>query len=712
MKSYVRQRAGSLFVSLLVGGLVFASASPAFALSPCENSPPPGGTVTTWTTVNSPALPASTINKTATSDYLAVGFDVSGTVYACGGMGPQINLMVSGNSYPNGGVQKEVTISDCPGDFSVPAGCSATIDSGSYTFTNSGCSKLDFDTMTSSSPHQVYINVRPVSPATMAAFTVTPTTGASCTISSAHTYYDGSQLNVPTTMGDVASVGTTNIIAAEFSPIRNSSPPTQVCPAGSYYQLKLERSFPSMTTGFSSMDVVVSPTPFDMTGPAGSSGCKVTVPMTEEYKTITLVGGRDVTSDVCSSVYDPFLYTYSTVCTSPPVLTNYDMVSNSTVMTGLCNLNTNFYMNEFGNWVRPIFYVNSASAGVNPSSIKVTGQCVTAATFANSLLPPVPTTTVGLPAGCSPDPVPVVDLNGLGDGTTVNKTGMMSATHKSFAFIAPSAAAPHTCGFMFDFDRDSASYTGTGNPMHEVTISTCPNTFTVPSGKEQCHFFMNRAENLVMNAPNLTGECDYPPGTPLYVNIRPWPDTKGGMGAVQFTSSWRDGMCTPKPPLVTPSYPYTPATAVPPIPVTIAGCDADILSGMRDAGQATFGYLDVLMGSVIKPPQSAMSMSCMRNLFNVWDTDLVGTVAGAIASYFSFISLPGITLTESSSFKPILAAINSMLSSQLGNLVCTDLWKNVAASMTSVSIQSDGSFNMGSTPSISFSAGSGTISIP
>lgn len=140
-------------------------------------------------------------------------------------------------------------------------------------------------------------------------------------------------------------------------------------------------------------------------------------------------------------------------------------------------------------------------------------------------------------------------------------------------------------------------------------------------------------------------------------------------------------------------------------------CAADVMTDLTTSAQSGYDKLNNLVTSIMKPPQSAMSSGCMRDLFNIWDTDLVGTVAGAVASLVGGFSIGGgITLTESTSYGMILGAINSMLSSQLGNLVCPDMWKGVASAMAPVTINADGSFGLGSVPGISLSGG--VISIP
>ena len=140
---------------------------------------------------------------------------------------------------------------------------------------------------------------------------------------------------------------------------------------------------------------------------------------------------------------------------------------------------------------------------------------------------------------------------------------------------------------------------------------------------------------------------------------------------------------------------------------------------MRDSGQTTAGNLDSLVNNLIKLPQASGSFDCMRDLFNVWDTDLLASLGGAVASYFSSlfpfsVLLPGITLTEASLYKPIMTLVNDMINQNLGQLVCKDLWGGVAKAMTPVKLLGNGSFDFGTTPSVGLavSVGSATISIP
>lgn len=299
-------------------------------------------------------------------------------------------------------------------------------------------------------------------------------------------------------------------------------------------------------------------------------------------------------------------------------------------------------------------------------------------------------------------------LDGLGDGVTANASGDMMAIHKSFGFASP--GAPHTCGVRFNLRDDLGLHS-----LKEVNISTCPNTFTGPVA---CHMIVGDDVTFDLNTPSAGG-CSYPAGTPLYLNARPWPDTSGGRAAVSFTSKWLDGTCLPPPVVVPPVVPNVPPTALPPLDVTIAGCAPDILGDMRDSGQTTAGNLDSLVNNLIKLPQASGSFDCMRDLFNVWETDLLASLGGAVASYFSSIFpftalLPGITLTEASLYKPIMSLVNKMINQNLGQLVCKDLWGGIAQSMTPVKLLGNGSFDFGTTPGVGLavSVGSATISIP
>lgn len=552
---------------------------------------------------------------------------------------------------------------------------------------------------------------------------------------------DGSPLSVATSVGTVASGDTTEHMSLEFSPYTTSLPYQFICPRGTRYQLELKRAAFVTTTGaFSPMDVVLSLTPFDMAGTGLSPNCKVTVPMTPGVTTITLPTARNITRPFCyhwevtggewvttEGHFDTFPgYFDDTGAWIDPIeiwiettidwVDTYDWVYRCegplpSIVTpappGLCNISTNYAVDEFGNLLKPgPFYVNITSHGPNPSAIEVTGQCVSTAPP-----PPPPPPPVGLPSlpvGCAADPLPVALLNGLGDDVTVNDTGNLVAIHKSFGFTSPGAL--HTCGVRFNL-KDAL---GVGT-LKEVNISTCPNTFTGPAA---CHMIVADDTTFDLNTPSAGG-CAYPAGTTLYLNVRPWPDTSGGKAALSFTSTWLDGTCTPPAVVVPPVTPHVPPTALPPLPVTIAGCAPDILGDMRDSGQTTSGNLDSLVSTLIRIPQGAASFDCMRNLFNVWDTDLLATLGGAIASYFTDLFpftalLPGITLTEASLYKPIMSMVNDMINKNLGQLVCKDLWGGIAQSMTPVKLMGNGSFSFGATPSVglSVSVGSATISIP
>ncbi len=146
-------------------------------------------------------------------------------------------------------------------------------------------------------------------------------------------------------------------------------------------------------------------------------------------------------------------------------------------------------------------------------------------------------------------------------------------------------------------------------------------------------------------------------------------------------------------------------------------CAPDVMTDLTNSAQTGFDNLNGLVTSLMKPPQSAASSGCMRDLFNIWDTDLLGTLGGAIASFISSIFpfsslLPGITLTEASVYKPIMAMVNKMISSNLDKLVCQDLWKGIQGAMGPVTINSDGTFGYGGPMGISFTAGTGGITIP
>lgn len=530
---------------------------------------------------------------------------------------------------------------------------------------------------------------------------------------------DGSPLSVATSVGTVASGDPTEVMSLGFSPYTTFIPYQSVCPAGTRYQLELKRAAFVTTTGaFSPMTVVLSLSPFDMAGAGLSPNCKVTVPMSPGVTTITLPEAHDVTPTYCANRWEitggfwdmaaiPFpawVDTYGWVyrCIGAPPSTL------AAPPAGLCNISTDYFIDEFGVFRKPgPFYVNVASQGPNPSAIEVTGQCVS--TVPPPPPPPPPPGLPALPVGCAADPLPVAVLAGLGNNVTVNATGNLLAVHKSFAFKSP--GAPHTCGVRFNLN--DALGLGT---LKEVNISTCPNTFT--GGPAACHMIVADNTVLDLNTP-AAGGCSYPAGTTLYFNVRPWPDTSGGKAALSFTSTWLDGTCLPPPVVVPPVVPNVPAMALPPLPVAIAGCAPDILGDMRDSGQTTAGNLDSLVNNLIKLPQASGSFDCMRDLFNVWDTDLLATLGGAVAGYFAnlfpFAALmPGITLTEASPYKPIMALVNNMINQNLGQLVCKDLWGGVAQAMTPVKLLGNGSFNFGATPGVGLAVaiGSATISIP
>lgn len=155
-----------------------------------------------------------------------------------------------------------------------------------------------------------------------------------------------------------------------------------------------------------------------------------------------------------------------------------------------------------------------------------------------------------------------------------------------------------------------------------------------------------------------------------------------------------------------------PASAAAPDP-----CAADVMTELTNSAQTGFDNLNGLVTQLMKPPQSAASSDCMRDLFNIWDTDLLATLGGAIASFISSIFpfssiMPGITLTEASAYKPIMDLVNTMISSNLDKLVCKDLWDGIRGAMGPVTINSDGTFGYAGPMGLSFSAGSGGITIP
>ncbi len=146
-------------------------------------------------------------------------------------------------------------------------------------------------------------------------------------------------------------------------------------------------------------------------------------------------------------------------------------------------------------------------------------------------------------------------------------------------------------------------------------------------------------------------------------------------------------------------------------------CAPDVMSALATSAQSGFDNLNGLVTQIMKPPQSAASSGCMRDLFNVWDTDMLGTLGGAIASYISSIFpfssvMPGITLTESSAYKPIMAMVNRMLDSNLNKLVCQDLWKGVQSAMAPITLNPDGSFRVAGPAGLTFDSSTGQINIP
>lgn len=695
-------------ILMVIGGV--SSSSSAFAATACETSPPAGGTVSSWLSIINPR--SNQFDATISSGYTSYSFNAPSSIYECTS-NPKIGITVSGNSNPDGSNLKEVAISPCPGDFSVPSGCLARVSGGSVNFTNSSCSNLALDTNTSgpaSDRHKLYLNIRPVAPAASASATIS-STDFGCTPGASNTRINGSQLSNARAVGAVASNNPTEKVSLPFSPYVGGAPYGLVCPPGTLYQIKLERAFPSLAN-FSSMDVTLSLSEFDIAGGSAAPTCKVSVPMSEAIKTITLPPARDITWEICRmeeattcSESGCSSVSYKVCGPRPPL--------ESPVGSGICNLSTNYYFDENENYIRPTYYLNVASHGPNASAVNITGQCVpVASTLPTPPPPPIPGVPP-LPGFCAADPVPVKPLNGLGRSSTVNSTGILSASHQSFAFTSP--GSPHSCGVRFHFAADTDLVPE--HTMKEVTISTCPNVYAPPAGHEACHIILNDDTTFDLNTP-YSGMCSFPAGTQLYMNIRPWPDVTGGRTALKFTSEWLDGTCTPPTPTVAPTFPHVSPTALAPLAVAIAGCAPDIMSAMRDNGQQTVTNLDTLVGTLIKPAQPAGSSNCMRNLFNVWDTDSLtsGAVAGAISSYVSSIFpfssiMPGITLTGSSPYAPIMSLVNTMLSSSLDKLVCTDLWKGIAQASTKINLNGDGSFSF-DVPSMPSLGAGGEITIP
>lgn len=146
-------------------------------------------------------------------------------------------------------------------------------------------------------------------------------------------------------------------------------------------------------------------------------------------------------------------------------------------------------------------------------------------------------------------------------------------------------------------------------------------------------------------------------------------------------------------------------------------CSPDVMSALTTSAQTGFDNLNGLVTQIMKPPQSAASSGCMRDLFNIWDTDMLGSLGGAVSGYmnsiFPFSSvMPGITLTEASAYKPIMSMVNGMLSSNLNKLVCQDLWKGVQSAMAPVTLNPDGTFGVAGPESMSFDSTTGEINIP
>lgn len=146
-------------------------------------------------------------------------------------------------------------------------------------------------------------------------------------------------------------------------------------------------------------------------------------------------------------------------------------------------------------------------------------------------------------------------------------------------------------------------------------------------------------------------------------------------------------------------------------------CAPDVLAALTTSAQEGFDNLNELVTNIMKPPQSAASSDCMRNLFNVWDIDLIGTIGGVVANMINSVLpysnlLPGITLTQSSVYAPIMGLVNDMLDKNLGSLVCQDLWKGVRTAMGPVTINADGTFGVAGPAALTFDSSTGEISIP
>lgn len=698
-----------VFSLVLVGSTFFVGClSPAFALTQCEVSPPVGGYIYPWRDISNPNNNSFSI--AVNNPYTSYSLNASSDVYQCTS-GPQIGITVGGNGGVGGSNLKEVAISDCPGDFSVPSGCSAMISSGSVMFTNQACLNLKLDSNTTGSPalrHRVYINVRPVSPATTASATLSSTDFGCTPPGASNTRIDGSKLNSAEEVGAVASNNPNEKVALSFSPYLTSSPYGLVCPLGTAYQIKLERAFPSMAGIFSPMNATLSLTEFDIAGNEASPNCKAVVPMTPGVRRITLPPARDITWEICQivPVCDPDNNCVNTkVCNPPPAL-------NNNVDPWMCNISTNYYFDENNNYVRPTFFLNVASQGPHESAINVTGICLPVG--ATAPLPPLPPDpdVPPLPASCTEDPARVRPIYGVGDDKTVTSLGIVE-THQSFSFTAPSSQ--HNCGVRFHFFDNNQVLPQSG--LREIVFSTCPNVFPSANSNanQACRIIVNDNTTFDLNTP-YNGMCSFPPGTQLYMNVRPFPDTTGGRTTLRFTSKWLDGTCTPRTPFVPPVFPQVPPTALPPKPVTIEGCAPDILNSMRDNGQQALSNLDNITNTLIKLPQPATGSDCIRDILNVWDIDLLASLGGAIAgyidSYLPFSSfMPGITLTQSSSYGIIMNLVNDMLKNNMNKLICTDIWKGVAQARAAVTLKGDGSFSF-APPAIPAIGKLGEITIP
>ena len=146
-------------------------------------------------------------------------------------------------------------------------------------------------------------------------------------------------------------------------------------------------------------------------------------------------------------------------------------------------------------------------------------------------------------------------------------------------------------------------------------------------------------------------------------------------------------------------------------------CAPDIMTDLTNSAQTGFDNLNTLVTTLMKPPQSAPTSGCMQDLFHIWDTDLLGTLGGAISSFVSSIFpfsslLPGITLTEASVYNPIMKMVNTMIRSNLDKLVCQELWKGIQDAMGPVTINGDGTFRYAGPMGIRFTASTGGITIP